>query len=1016
MSSAEPATEKIPPDDSSQRDDYLARVDRLLAALEIDNGHRRRRYSSSSSSSGSTTLSDNVLDEEEPQPTVVGVKDCDWEHFVNRFDPEAPVSSIEVLVAGTNLGDQIYTEAKKRSPRGLVIRPVPAQMQRPAINEKWDRMIRVQSPNLLSVFSKVTGYDWGTRPHIFVRPYVDLVSYHDKFKEALQQMEAEEPSSPSLEELRCYLDMAERRVIPNYTRIREANSSGRPGILFDDLWCLFRPGDLIFIPGKTIIDAAKGAVESKRRGPGPPADQTLLSADCEAPWHQRIWRVLYTQPPSPERSLPVIRPADELNTPSDDFNIFCYYLDHDGDSYGAVVKQFTIRKYHGKKHIRGLDVYPLCFAQNHESLLHESKKTGEAFASAVQKKHMLSHGWTCTTDPMAMAVQFPGSTTRVIAPELAEGEVIVDLKETYRRHPSFQNSLADYQLLDFFPRPVVVIPHPIKVWDSPSRSKRIKTYRDVLKTSKECEARELSAQLRTVPFLRASTRPQQPPEGDDLALLTSRIFVYALRLRRFVPVSVTDLKPIPELLTDPFNDLQLPDSHKRVIQATVDSHLKRQAIERQIQSTGKEEVRTQDFISGKGRGLLVMLHGEPGVGKTATAEAVAKSTGRHLFPISCTDLASHVRGSLEYELNEVFRLAHMWDCILLMDEADVFLSSRTSSSIGEDAMVSVFLRKLEYYSGILFLTTNRVGKVDQAISSRIHLILHYKRLGLAATQEIFAVNIRNLEEMERQQFQTTGQPPLYIVKPEVLQFATDHYNKYPKGKGAWNGRQIRNAFLVAASLARYESAGMEGRQAQLRYAHFEEVEKITREYNQFRARVLGGDDARKARLLEERNDDYEGEENHASARPVVSPSPSALSGYQSPRTQNVVASNEGPIQWSAMPTASRMQVGVQPGWTPGHNHAGYAGTIPIIRPVPQQQPTPWQDVGVMSAGAPVGQTQSQPPQGYPAEGPGQGNYLPLRTTTSTGLSSTSVGTESRAAMSPGTPTPFRGGNEAPGTQ
>jgi hypothetical protein len=121
-----------------------------------------------------------------------------------------------------------------------------------------------------------------------VRPYVDLVSYHEKFKEALQQMEAEEPSSPSLEELRCYVDFAERRVLPNYTRIREATSSDRPSILFDDLWYLLSPGDLIFIPGKTMIDAAKGTAESRRHRPGPPPDPTMFSAVRESPWHQSM--------------------------------------------------------------------------------------------------------------------------------------------------------------------------------------------------------------------------------------------------------------------------------------------------------------------------------------------------------------------------------------------------------------------------------------------------------------------------------------------------------------------------------------------------------------------------------------------------------------------------------------------------------------------------------------------------------------------------------------------------------
>ena len=81
----------------------------------------------------------------------------------------------------------------------------------------------------------------------------------------------------------------------------------------------------------------------------------------------------------------------------------------------------------------------------------------------------------------------------------------------------------------------------------------------------------------------------------------------------------------------------------------------------------------QDFIFGKGRGLLILLHGEPGVGKTATAEAVAQSTRRPLFPISCSDLTAG--WEVEERLEDIFRLAHLWDCVLLLDEADVFLAA-----------------------------------------------------------------------------------------------------------------------------------------------------------------------------------------------------------------------------------------------------------------------------------------------------------------------------------------------------
>jgi len=242
---------------------------------------------------------------------------------------------------------------------------------------------------------------------------------------------------------------------------------------------------------------------------------------------------------------------------------------------------------------------------------------------------------------------------------------------------------------DMFPSSTVGSAFRIMVWADVKRSKQLKSIFDNIRTSEECEGHELAAEVRKTPYLRASTRPTQPPQGEDLALLPLRIFVYALRLRRFLPVDIRNLKPLTHDRADPLQDLQLPESHKKIIQATVETHLKRQSIQRRIQSANTaQDILTQDFIAGKGRGLLVMLHGEPGVGKTATAEAIAQSTKRPLFPISCNDLISTQGGFLELALDEAFRLAHMWDCILLMDEADVFLSARSSSNIVQDGMVS----------------------------------------------------------------------------------------------------------------------------------------------------------------------------------------------------------------------------------------------------------------------------------------------------------------------------------------
>jgi hypothetical protein len=69
--------------------------------------------------------------------------------------------------------------------------------------------------------------------------------------------------------------------------------------------------------------------------------------------------------------------------------------------------------------------------------------------------------------------------------------------------------------------------------------------------------------------------------------------------------------------------------------------------------------------------------------------------------------------------------------------SDVFLEMRAPNDPTRNGLVSVFLRKLEYYEGILFLTTNRMAQFDRAILSRIHLLLRYENLTQAARSQVW---------------------------------------------------------------------------------------------------------------------------------------------------------------------------------------------------------------------------------------------------------------------------------------
>ncbi|PSR74312.1 hypothetical protein PHLCEN_2v9929 [Hermanssonia centrifuga] len=85
---------------------------------------------------------------------------------------------------------------------------------------------------------------------------------------------------------------------------------------------------------------------------------------------------------------------------------------------------------------------------------------------------------------------------------------------------------------------------------------------------------------------------------------------------------------------------------------------------------------------------------------------------------------------LDSALSTLFALASTWKAIVLIDEADVFLEKRDVHDLVRNSMVAVFLRQLEYYTGILILTTNRLETIDHAMKSRIHVSLRYEPLSI----------------------------------------------------------------------------------------------------------------------------------------------------------------------------------------------------------------------------------------------------------------------------------------------
>jgi hypothetical protein len=132
--------------------------------------------------------------------------------------------------------------------------------------------------------------------------------------------------------------------------------------------------------------------------------------------------------------------------------------------------------------------------------------------------------------------------------------------------------------------------------------------------------------------------------------------------------------------------------------------------------------RSEDIVKGKSGGVIMLLSGPPGVGKTLSAEVYSEFVKRPLYTVQCSQLGI-TANKLEEELQIVLNRAMQWKAVLLIDEADVYIRSR-GDDINQNAIVGVLLRVLEHYSGVLFMTTNRATVVDDAIMSR--MIAHIK--------------------------------------------------------------------------------------------------------------------------------------------------------------------------------------------------------------------------------------------------------------------------------------------------
>lgn len=283
--------------------------------------------------------------------------------------------------------------------------------------------------------------------------------------------------------------------------------------------------------------------------------------------------------------------------------------------------------------------------------------------------------------------------------------------------------------------------------------------------------------------------PEFPKE--NLWLLPGSVYGFNLTKKVWSVFSVTEIGPVSfdekawdHLVLDAETKLLI----KSLVQVTRNSNTTSNII--------------NDVITGKGGGLISVLHGPPGTGKTLTAEAVAEQLKRPLYIVGTSELSTKP-SAMEERLKSILSLATAWDAVLLIDEADVLLEQRSLHEIERNSLVSVALRVLEYHRGVLFLTTNRIKTFDPAFLSRISVAIKYPEHDLHSRRIIWR-KFFELAGVKTHDTDGSGRStPTDMVKLDdptkvasISEAELDALAEKP-----FNGRTIKNLVRTAQALA-----------------------------------------------------------------------------------------------------------------------------------------------------------------------------------------------------------------------
>ncbi|CAG1995237.1 unnamed protein product [Fusarium graminearum] len=461
------------------------------------------------------------------------------------------------------------------------------------------------------------------------------------------------------------------------------------------------------------------------------------------------------------------------------------YFEFDGKRFGYGNTSVEMEEFQGAKKITSLTCYPLQYHQNEEKLRRDLIERGKKFVSLSGVHYKSYQGIAFMKRKKGQVMKF----------NIQPSRVMIDPTIFRRINPNYSVSTVKPKDPDILSddedsdsdsdnccgcsdsEDGEKVKWVTKVYkDSDGEVQMVKFPRSEIEDEQDIELDKLPSKKdggedESEGSGKDDEKKDVPEFTDEEYLIASPVVLgFAFSEKQWLELAVSGASDI-KWNEKAWDSLVLEDGTKDLIKALVKS--------RKYHAANTID----DVIQGKGKGLVTVLHGPPGTGKTLTAEGIGELLQCPLYMASAGELGTDSR-FLEAELQKILDICHAWGAILLLDEADVFLEKRNMHDIHRNALVSIFLRQLEYFQGILFLTTNRVETFDEAFQSRIHIALRYDNLDSKAKRTIFKMFLDRVQKLGKLKVEPLTEDDLTALSKQDL-----------------NGREIKNVVGSAQDLA-----------------------------------------------------------------------------------------------------------------------------------------------------------------------------------------------------------------------